>query len=57
MKEKVCPKCNKNKSLTEFYKSTKSSSYCKSCIVLSNKERQRKTKKQARKIVMTLQEQ
>ena len=47
MKEKVCPKCNKNKSLTEFYKSTKSSSYCKSCIVLSNKERQRKTKKLA----------
>ena len=47
MKEKICPKCNKNKSLTEFYKSTKSSSYCKSCIVLSNKERQRKTKKLA----------
>lgn len=47
MKEKICPKCNKNKSLNEFYKSTKSSSYCKSCIVISNKERQRKTKQLA----------
>ena len=41
---KICPKCKKNKSKNDFYKSTKSSSYCKSCIVISNKERQRNTK-------------
>ena len=47
MKNKICPKCNKNKSLNDFYKSTKTSSYCKECIVISNKERQRKTKQLA----------
>lgn len=44
---KLCPKCNTSKSRTDFYTSTKSSSYCKSCIVISNKERQRKTKQLA----------
>ncbi len=44
---KLCPKCNISKDRTDFYLSTKSSSYCKSCIVISNKERQRKTKQLA----------
>jgi hypothetical protein len=41
---KLCPKCNISKSKTEFYHSKKSSSYCKSCIVESNLQRQRDTK-------------
>lgn len=41
---KLCPKCKISKSKDSFYKSTKCSSFCKSCIVVSNKERQRKTK-------------
>ncbi len=44
---KICPKCQLNKSEDAFYKSTKSSSYCKSCIVITNKQRQRDTKKLA----------
>ena len=43
-KLKLCPKCNTSKPKSEFYKSKKSSSYCKSCIVKSNLERQRNTK-------------
>ena len=34
---KKCPKCEQTKPLSEFYKSTKSSSYCKDCIKNSNK--------------------
>ena len=41
---KLCPKCNISKPKSEFYQSKKSSSYCKSCIVQSNLERQRNTK-------------
>lgn len=44
---KLCPKCNISKKRTEFYKYKKSSSYCKSCIVVSNKDRQRNTKQLA----------
>lgn len=44
---KYCPKCDTNKSIQEFYSSSKASSYCKSCIVITNKERQRKTKEDA----------
>jgi len=44
---KLCPKCNISKSRADFYKSTKSSSYCKSCIVISNKKRQKNTKQLA----------
>ena len=43
-KLKLCPKCNISKPKSEFYQSKKSSSYCKSCIVESNLERQRNTK-------------
>lgn len=44
---KLCPKCKTSKPKNDFYKSTKSSSYCKSCIIISNKERQRNTKQLA----------
>ena len=44
---KLCPKCKTSKPKDDFYKSTKSSSYCKSCIIVSNKERQRNTKQLA----------
>lgn len=44
---KLCPKCKTSKPKNDFYKSTKSSSYCKSCIIVSNKERQRNTKQLA----------
>lgn len=43
-KLKLCPKCNTSKPKSEFYHSKKSSSYCKSCIVESNLQRQRRTK-------------
>lgn len=41
---KLCPKCKISKDRNEFYKYLKSTSYCKSCINVGNKERQRKTK-------------
>lgn len=44
---KLCPKCNISKNKSEFYQSTKSSSYCKSCIVISNKKKQQNTKQLA----------
>ena len=44
---KLCPKCEVSKPKSEFYKSVKSSSYCKSCIVVSNRQRQRSTKQLA----------
>ena len=44
---KLCTKCNLSKPLTDFYSSTKSSSFCKSCIVVTNKNRQRNTKQLA----------
>jgi len=44
---KLCPKCNTSKSRDNFYKSTKSSSYCKPCILDSNAERRRVIKQQA----------
>lgn len=44
---KKCPKCGKIKSLDEFYKSTKSSSYCKDCIKESNKLNRQSVKQQA----------
>ncbi len=47
MNIKTCPKCKLTKALDSFYISTKCSSYCKSCIVISNKERQLKTKQLA----------
>jgi len=45
--KKLCPKCKVIKSKNDFYISTKSSSFCKSCIIISNKERQKKTKQLA----------
>jgi hypothetical protein len=36
---KTCPRCTLTKARTEFYISTKSSSYCKQCILESNTER------------------
>ena len=44
---KLCPKCKTSKPKNDFYKSTKSSSYCKSCILESNAERRRIVKQQA----------
>ena len=41
---KLCPKCKTSKPKSDFYQSSKSSSFCKTCIMQSNKERQRKTK-------------
>lgn len=42
---KLCPKCNISKPKSDFYQSTKSSSYCKSCLIKSNSQRQRNTKR------------
>lgn len=44
---KFCPKCKTSKPKSEFYISTKSSSYCKDCIILFNKDKQRITKQLA----------
>lgn len=44
---KLCPRCKDIKSSDEFYNYKKRSSFCKSCIVESNKERQRAFKQQA----------
>jgi len=44
---KKCPRCTLVKERSMFYTSTKSSSFCKSCILESNKIRQRKTKELA----------
>lgn len=44
---KKCPKCKQNLEDSDFYKSSKTSSYCKKCIVKSNSERQKKTKQLA----------
>lgn len=46
-KQKYCPKCESIKNTSEFYISTKSSSYCKSCIVLNLAEKRRLSKKKA----------
>jgi DNA-binding CsgD family transcriptional regulator len=37
---KICPKCNQDKPLTEFYtrRQTKASSWCKSCSIIHNRE-------------------
>lgn len=45
--KKLCPKCNLLKSVDNFYKSTKRSSYCKSCIVSNNLNRRRQSKQLA----------
>jgi len=45
--KKLCPRCKLNKPKNDFYKSTKSSSYCKKCIIETNAERQRRTKQLA----------
>jgi hypothetical protein len=44
---KLCPKCKLTKSKDDFYKSSKGSSYCKSCIVKSLEERRKSTKQKA----------
>lgn len=44
---KYCPKCKTVKDRAEFYSSTKSSSYCKSCIVLNLAEKRQEAKKRA----------
>lgn len=43
-KYKQCPHCKESKPLTEFYRSRKSSSFCKRCITKVNKERVKKHK-------------
>lgn len=45
--DKKCPKCGLTKSLSEFYKSTKASSYCKDCIKQTNKINRQNVKEQA----------
>lgn len=44
---KKCPKCGVTKTIDQFYKSTKSSSYCKECIKESNKVNRKNVKLQA----------
>jgi len=45
--QKTCPRCKSTKPKSEFYTSTKCSSYCKKCIKESNKERQKNAKQMA----------
>lgn len=45
--KKLCPKCKVAKNKTDFYKSTKGSSYCKSCIVDSLEKRRKSVKQKA----------
>ena len=45
--QKTCPSCKISKPLPEFYTSTKSSSFCKACIKISGKNRQRIAKQKA----------
>jgi hypothetical protein len=45
--KKLCPKCKLTKSKDDFYKSTKGSSYCKSCIVDSLEDRRKFVKQKA----------
>lgn len=45
--KKLCPKCKLTKSKDDFYKSTKGSSYCKSCIVDSLEDRRKSVKQKA----------
>lgn len=42
---KTCPKCKITKQLNEFYQSSKSSSFCKKCILETNKNNRQKTKR------------
>lgn len=43
---KRCPSCNVSKSLDHFYKSKKSSSYCKECIIQHNRKKRLYVKQQ-----------